>query len=127
MPGETFSSNDTYVINHGSDGPQDTKHTWWKDTNDQCVANAYIDLGLESDSFNAEPTTYPWTDDKEVRRSFIPPDVRLNNCYPADHAFKANINWEKPTSLPFTFTSNVKAGFSRYKAVYRLVSGFGPT
>ena len=32
----------------------------------------------------------------------------------------------KPTSLPFTFTSNVKAGFSRYKAVYRLVSGFGP-
>ena len=125
-PGETFSFDDTYVVRHGSDGPQDTKHTWWKDTNDQCVANAYIDLGLESDSFNAEPTTYPWTDDKEVRRSFIPPDVRLNNCYPADHAFKANINWEKPTSLPFTFTSNVKAGFSRYKAVYRLVSGFGP-
>ena len=51
-PGETFSSNDTYVINHGSDGPQDTMHKWWKDTNDQCVANAYIDLGLESDSFN---------------------------------------------------------------------------
>ena len=124
--GETFSFDDTKVVNHGSDGPQDTKHKWWKDSDDPCVAIAYIDLGIKSDTFNVEPTTTPLINDLEVKRSFIPPDIRTNDCYPSDHAFKANIDWEKPTSLPFTFTSNVKAGYSKYKAVYRLVSGFGP-
>ena len=122
--GDTFSFQQTYTVAHSSDGPKDTSHNWWKDTTDRCVAIAYVDLGIQSDTFGAEPTTMPYTDDVETRRAFITPDARRNNCYPADHAFKANIGWEKPTSLPFEFTAKTTSNV--YSLVYKLLSGFGP-